>query len=57
MKKTKTLNQETAESLNRRAGQYERHGRRGVASILRDAAKRLLGIQVQQDKTWEKNDE
>ena len=53
--KKKTLKQEAAESLRRRAGQYERHGKAGIADILREAAKKLLGIKSENnDHTWKK---
>lgn len=58
MKKTKTLKQQAAESLNRRAGQYERHGRPGAADNLREAVMMLLGKRADRNnRTWEKEDE
>jgi len=58
MKKKKTLKQEAIESLNRRAGQYNRHGKRGIAELLKSAADKLAGIAKKDDqKTWEKKDD
>jgi len=54
MSKKKTLEQEAAESLRRRAGQHQRHGRHGLADLLRDAAKKLLGQETdKQYNVWD----
>jgi len=50
----KTLKQEAAESLRRKAGQYERHEKYGKAAILRDSADRFLGKEIKNDShTWD----
>ena len=56
MKKNKTLKQEAAESLNRSAGQYERHGRRGAAYFVRESVDRLLGEKKETEHIWKGGD-
>jgi hypothetical protein len=57
MTKKKTLKQEAEESLRRRAGQYNRHGKFSLAELLKDTADKLAGKKKQDDqKTWENSD-